>query len=222
MQIHKEGRAMLIVFFLVAALINFLLFYYLGSNIGTWIILVIMVILFLFFLRFYRNPERVAVGDELIITAPADGKIVILEKVFESEYLKEERIQVSVFMSFFNVHVNWFPITGDVEYFKYHPGNYLAAWHPKSSVKNERTTIVINNNQGDKVLMRQIAGKFARRVVCYAEMGKRVVSGTQAGFIKFGSRADLFLPLDTEICVNLGDNVVGGETIIAKLPLKKQ
>ncbi|MDY5823593.1 MAG: phosphatidylserine decarboxylase, partial [Candidatus Coprenecus sp.] len=137
------------------------------------------------------------------------------------EYFHDRRLQVSVFMSFFNVHINWAPITGIISFFRYHPGNYLAAWHPKSSTKNERTTIVLKNEDGTEVLCRQIAGLFARRVVCYAEYQKPFKAGEQIGFIKFGSRADLFLPLDTKINVKIGDKVTGSETIVAQLAKKQ-
>jgi phosphatidylserine decarboxylase len=159
----------------------------------------------------------VANGSGTLVSAPADGKIVIVGEVEEPEYFKGKRIQVSVFMSFFNVHVNWFPISGEVVHYKYHPGKYVAAFYPKSSEKNERTTIVIRNENGTEILTRQIAGLVARRVVCYAQKGKMVEAGGPEGFIKFGSRADIFLPLDAKINVKVGDKVVGSETIIAEI-----
>ncbi|MDP3452014.1 MAG: phosphatidylserine decarboxylase family protein, partial [Bacteroidales bacterium] len=166
--------------------------------------------------RFFREPSREFTDDDSVVMAPADGTIVQVKEVYEGEYLKCECIQVSIFMSVFNVHVNWFPIRGIVEYFKYHPGNYLVAMHPKSSEKNERTSVVINRF-GLKILMRQIAGLLARRIVCYAKEGTEVVQGDQVGFIKFGSRVDLFLPLDCRVQVTKGQRVKGCETIIAKL-----
>ena len=151
------------------------------------------------------------------ITAPADGKVVIIQEVEEPEYFHGRRLQISVFMSFFDVHVNWAPVSGTVSFYRYHRGSYLAAWHSKSSTKNERTTIAFRNEDGTEVLCRQIAGLFARRVVCYAEYDKKFKAGQQIGFIKFGSRADVFLPLGTKINVSVGDKVVGAETIIAEL-----
>ena len=170
-----------------------------------------------FIIMFFREPKRPLLNDEDYIYSPADGKIVAIEQVFEGEYLKKECIQVSVFMSVTNVHVNWFPISGTVEYFKYHPGKFLVAWHPKSSEENERTTTVVNTGVHN-ILFRQIAGFVARRIVNYVEVGEsRVTQNTPFGFIKFGSRIDLFLPLDSEVLVKMGDLVVGTQTKLAKL-----
>jgi phosphatidylserine decarboxylase len=149
------------------------------------------------------------------VLSPADGKIVAIEEVFEPEYFKEKRIQVSVFMSPNNVHVNWAPISGTVRFMKYHPGKYLVAWHPKSSTDNERTSIVIENHSGVEILLRQIAGALARRIVCYAREGNSIRQGDEFGFIKFGSRVDIFLPLNAEIEVSIGQKVSGKQTVIA-------
>lgn len=217
MRIHKEGNLIILTSVLFAAVIAGSLFYFNGVNVWTCIVSAIPIIFAVFFIAFFRDPVRHPVGDSHKVTAPADGKIVIIKEVEENEYFHDRRLQVSIFMSFFNVHINWAPISGIISFFRYHPGNYLAAWHPKSSTKNERTTIVLKNEDGTEVLCRQIAGLVARRVVCYAEYEKPFKAGEQIGFIKFGSRADLFLPLDTKINVKIGDKVVGSETIVAEL-----
>ncbi|CAN1498443.1 Psd Phosphatidylserine decarboxylase [Flavobacteriaceae bacterium] len=176
---------------------------------------IITVCFLLLILQFFRNPKRsVALNDNHII-APVDGKVVVIEEVFEGEYFKDKRLQVSIFMSPINVHVTRYALGGKVKFSKYHPGKFLVAWHPKASEENERTTVVIENKVFGEVLYRQIAGALARRIVNYAEEGMQVIQGTDAGFIKFGSRVDLFLPLGTEINVKLNDKAVGGKTIIA-------
>ena len=167
-------------------------------------------------MQFFRSPSRPIEPNENLIIAPADGKVVVIEEVEEPEYFRGKRRQVSIFMSPLNVHVNWYPISGDVQYVKYHPGKYLVAWHPKSSTLNERTSIVVKDSKGREILIRQIAGAVARRIVYYAKEGQTVVQGDQLGFIKFGSRVDLFLPLDAEIMVGLEESVKGSSTIIAK------
>jgi len=201
----------------VLAALNYLVLDVLNRHgiLGT-IFLVCSAFLFIFVGYFFRNPRRNIISDEDFILAPADGKIVVLEEVYEPEYFEDKRLQVSIFMSPANVHVNRNPISGEVIYSKYHPGRYLVAWHPKSSTENERTTIVIDNGDFD-VMLRQIAGKVARRIVNYLEEGDEVIQGEDLGFIKFGSRVDLFLPLDTEIKVKIGQKVKGGITIIGKL-----
>ena len=166
-------------------------------------------------IQFFRNPPRNTEAGPNDIIAPADGKVVVIEEVEESEYFKDKRIQVSIFMSPLNVHVNRYPMEGDVDYAKYHPGKYLVAWHPKSSTENERTTVVVKN--GSKaILFRQIAGALARRIVMYSQAGDKARAGGEMGFIKFGSRVDLFLPIGTKINVNLEQVVIGGETVIAE------
>jgi len=178
---------------------------------------VLSVILFLLVLQFFRNPRReILIADENIVYAPADGKIVTIEETEEGEYFGDKRLQVSIFMSPANVHVNRNPISGTVNYFKYHPGKYLVAWHPKSSTENERTTVVIDNGN-EEILLRQIAGFMAKRIVNYLDVGEEVKQGTDMGFIKFGSRVDLFLPLDAKLEVTMGQKVKGNKTIIAKI-----
>jgi phosphatidylserine decarboxylase len=168
-------------------------------------------------LQFFRNPKRHTIINDKHIIAPVDGKVVVIEEVLEKEYFNEKRIQVSIFMSPLNVHVTRYPIGGEVVFSKYHPGKYLVAWHPKSSEYNERTTVVISNKFAGEILYHQVAGALARRIINYAEQQMQVVQGSDAGFIKFGSRVDVFLPLDANIKVNLNDKVKGGEQIIATL-----
>lgn len=176
-------------------------------------------LLVLFFLimilQFFRNPKRPVDISENQIIAPVDGKVVVIEEVYEAEYFKDKRLQVSIFMSPINVHVTRYAISGKINFSKYHPGKYLVAWHPKASIENERTTVVIESREFGEILYRQIAGALARRIVNYAEVGMHVVQGTDAGFIKFGSRVDLFLPLGTKIDVQLNQKAIGGITVIA-------
>ncbi len=172
-------------------------------------------LLLIIVLQFFRNPKRSVLSDENHVLAPVDGKVVVIEEVFEGEYFKEKRLQVSIFMSPINVHVTRYPISGLVKFSKYHPGKFLVAWHPKASEENERTTIVVENKTFGEVLYRQIAGALARRIVNYAKEGTKVEQGTDAGFIKFGSRVDIFLPLGTPINVVLNQKAIGGKTIIA-------
>lgn len=166
---------------------------------------------------FFRVPKRNCIDEDGTITSSADGKVVIIKKVYEPEYLKREALQVSVFMSFFNVHVNFYPSSGKITYYKYHPGKYLLAFKPKASEENERTSIAMLCKCGSEILFRQIAGTFARRIVCYAKVGEDVIGGDQCGLIKFGSRVDIFLPVDAEVCVQIGDKVKACETVIARL-----
>lgn len=211
--IHKEGKTTIAatVIFVVVLIV---LFY------NTWLFIPMTVLgvgFLIFILSFFRNPDRsIAAVNQSLVLCPADGKVVAIEETTETEYLNERRIQVSIFMSPLNVHVNRNPISGTIEYYKYHKGKYLAAWNPKSSTENERTTIVYNYERG-KILMRQIAGALARRIVCYAEVGDHVTQGEDIGFIKLGSRVDLFLPLDANILVSIDDVVKGNITKIAEL-----
>ena len=177
---------------------------------------ILLVLFLIIVLQFFRNPKRVTNINENQIIAPVDGKVVVIEEVEEPEYFKGKKLQVSIFMSPINVHVTRYALSGLVKYSKYHPGKYLVAWHPKASTENERTTIVIENNSFGEVLYRQIAGALAKRIVNYAEEGEKVVQGTDAGFIKFGSRVDVFLPLNTKLAVKIGDKVKGGEQVIAE------
>ena len=184
-----------------------------------WLVKLIQIVILGFLiiiLQFFRNPKRIAPPNNDILVAPVDGKVVVIEEVEEPEYFKGKRLQVSIFMSPINVHVTRYAMSGEIKYSKYHPGKYLVAWHPKASTENERTTVVIHNSSFGDVLYRQIAGALAKRIVNYAEEGEHVVQGTDAGFIKFGSRVDIFLPLETELTVKLGDKVKGGVQVIAK------
>jgi len=215
MRLHREGFTIILITTLVLGAINVPLQIYFSESIASTIVLVISLLLYLAIVQFFRHPNRnIPTGENLII-APADGKVVVIEEVVESEYYKDKRRQVSIFMSPINVHVNRYPVSGKVAYQKYHPGKYLVAWHPKSSTENERTTVVVESEKGS-ILFRQIAGALAKRIVCYAKEGAEAKMGAEYGFIKFGSRIDLFLPLDAEICVEMNQKTVGGETIVAK------
>jgi phosphatidylserine decarboxylase len=218
MTIHKEGFGLITTFFILLLGLNLGVDYIANGNpiitiplgaasLGFWMLV----------LWFFRFPKRIVVPADNLVLAPADGKVVVIEETGENEYFKDSRIQVSIFMSPLNVHVNSYPVSGKVVYYKYHEGDYLVAWHPKSSTENERTTIVLETDHGEELLVRQIAGAVARRVVCYSEINNRVVQGDQLGFIKFGSRVDLFLPLNAKINVKLNQKVVGNKTIIAYL-----
>lgn len=216
MKFHKEGYTSLALVVLFIFIINAIAAYYNANQIITWILYVISAFLFITIVQFFRSPVKNIVIDENVILCPADGKVVVIEETEETEYFQDRRIQVSVFMSPVNVHVNRNPISGVVSFFKYHPGKFLVAWHPKSSTDNERTTVVVKKDNGVEVLFRQIAGALARRIVWYVREDQKVTQGEEFGFIKFGSRVDLFLPLGTKINVAIGDKVVGGKTIIAK------
>jgi phosphatidylserine decarboxylase len=219
MRIHKEGKVFLIVLALLLIGFNLLTYYLFGCYLPWlfWLLLVGSVVLAGFFTQFFRNPVRVLTLDENAVVSPADGKVVVIEKVFEPEYLKTDCMQVSVFMSPFNVHLNKVPISGNLEYYKYHPGKYLVAFHPKSSLLNERNTSVIRTLKGQKILVRQIAGAVARRICYYLTQGQEIKQGEDLGFIKFGSRCDIFLPLDADIKVEMNQAVKGGQDIIAYL-----
>ena len=181
------------------------------------VILLVTLVLFFLIIQFFRNPKRSTVLNEEHIVAPVDGKVVVIEEVFEKEYFEDRRLMISVFMSPINVHVTRHPIGGVVKYSKYHPGKYLVAWHPKSSEENERTTVVVENKHVGEVMYRQIAGALAKRIVNYAEEGQEVIQGSDSGFIKFGSRVDVYLPLGTEVDVKLNQKVKGGISVIAKI-----
>ena len=217
MTFHKEGYASLALCILVIFVLKALVHWFApGITLLVWAVYILSAFLFVIIVQFFRSPTVHVVKDENLIICPADGKVVVIEETVETEYFKDKRIQVSVFMSPINVHSNRNPIGGIVKFFKYHPGKYLMAWNPKSSTENERTTVVVQNQQGVEILYRQIAGALARRIVWYVEEGKLVEQGEEFGFIKFGSRVDLFLPLGTKINVNIGDNVKGGITKIAE------
>lgn len=219
MKIHKEGYTLIFIFFLIFVAIIFLTEMFCPvRTLFHWLLYLVCLAGFTFIVSFFRLPKRHLNIDEGAIVSPADGKIVVIEKVFEDKYFKEERIQVSIFMSPFNIHVNWIPFTGKVKYYEYHPGRYLVAWHPKSSDANERTTVVLENDKKQSILVRQIAGAVARRIVSYCDEGRDALQGEQLGFIKFGSRVDLFLPVNTRIMVSKNQKVRGLETIIGYLP----
>lgn len=218
MTLHKEGTASLFIGAIALLAINSLIRYLLPeASIVHTVVFIASIIVYLIIVQFFRKPTRVTPQHEGHIIAPADGKVVVIEEVVETEYFKGPRRQVSIFMSPFNVHINFNPLSGIVSYFKYHPGKYLVAWHPKASTDNERTTVVVQHANGSEVLFRQIAGALARRICWYVKEGDRVEQGSEFGFIKFGSRVDIYLPLDAEILVNLGDKPVGGETVIARI-----
>ncbi|MBT8266048.1 MAG: phosphatidylserine decarboxylase family protein [Bacteroidia bacterium] len=213
---HREGHKIIFAT-LVFIVASFLL---IDGFVGLpWLQMVLQITLLIFFiliLQFFRNPKRNTLLNDIQVVSPVDGKVVVIEEVEENEYFKEKRIQVSVFMSPINVHVTRYPIGGKVVFSKYHPGKYLVAWHPKASVENERTTVVVENESYGQVLHRQIAGALAKRIINYAKEGELVQQGSESGFIKFGSRVDLFLPVDTQIKVKLNQKVRGGETVIAE------
>lgn len=217
MRIHKEGYGIIRNAFIIIAVIVLCVFLFCGWTLPTQITLGAGVIFFFFIARFFRVPKRTSVMDDNLVVAAADGKIVIIKEVEENEFLKCKCTQVSIFMSVWNVHVNYYPVSGKLLYSKHHQGKYLVAFHPKSSEKNERTSIAVETQSGKKILFRQIAGYIARRIVCYANAGDSAIQCEQVGFIKFGSRIDLFLPLDADIQVKVGDKVRACETIIAKL-----
>ncbi len=199
----------------VALLIaNALVFYFWGNSLIFHVVWIASAIIYLLIVNFFRSPNRIVLLNDNHILAPADGKIVVIEETEENEYFHDRRLQVSIFMSLFNVHINWFPVNGIIRYFKYHEGNFAAAYLPKSSTENERTSIAIECNNGETILMRQIAGAMAKRIVSYAPVGGKARQDQHAGFIKFGSRVDLFLPLDTKIEVKLGQKTAGSQTII--------
>ncbi len=211
---HKEGYKIIIVTFIIVAAIALT-----ADKIEVaWIKYLLQgvaVVFLILILQFFRNPKRDTQKNDRHVIAPVDGKVVVIEEVFEKEYFNDKRLQVSIFMSPINVHVTRYAIGGTIKYSKYHPGKYLVAWHPKSSEENERTTIVVENETYGPILYRQIAGALARRIINYAEEGEQAVQGEDAGFIKFGSRVDLFLPLDTKLNVQLNQTVKGGINVIA-------
>jgi phosphatidylserine decarboxylase len=216
--LHREGKATIMITLIGLFLLNGLIGYLFKDLVILQNILIVLSIAFLvIILQFFRNPGiKPTLGENLVIS-PADGKVVVIEEVEETEYFKERRLQVSVFMSPFNVHVNRNPVGGIVKYFKYHPGKYLVAWHPKSSTENERTTTVIENPGKVQILFRQIAGALAKRIVWYVKEGQPVEQAGEMGFIKFGSRVDIFLPLNAKVKVELNQVVKGGRTILAEL-----
>lgn len=212
---HKEGAVSIILASLVTVSIVFAANYFFKEN--YWImkgVQILALLLLVIVLQFFRNPNRSIYAQNQTIVAPVDGKVVVIEEVMENEYFKDKRLQVSIFMSPINVHVTRYALSGKINFSKYHPGKFLVAWHPKASEENERTTIVIDNDVYGEVLYRQIAGALAKRIVNYAKEGEDVIQGEDAGFIKFGSRVDLFLPLGTKLNIKLNDKVKGNQTIL--------
>jgi phosphatidylserine decarboxylase len=212
---HKEGHKIILLFLSITIIDILIVEYFIENSTLKIFIQIISLLILILILQFFRNPKRNTVISDDKILSPVDGKVVIIKKVFEKEYFKDERLQVSVFMSPINVHVTRYPSSGEIVFSKYHPGDYLVAWHPKSSEKNERTTIVLKTKTFGEILYRQIAGALARRIVNYAKVGANAIQGEDAGFIKFGSRVDLFLPLDSKVKVKLNQKVIGGETVIS-------
>ncbi len=214
---HKEGYKIIIISSILTVVLFLLIDHFISIDWLVKLLQLVLVVFLIIILQFFRNPKRNVILNDQVVTAPVDGKVVVIEEVYEPEYFKDKRKQVSIFMSPINVHVTRYPLSGIVKYSKYHPGKYLVAWHPKSSTDNERTTVVVENNIFGEVLYRQIAGALAKRIVNYAKRDAVVVQGADAGFIKFGSRVDLYLPLDAKIEVELNQKVKANEVIIAKI-----
>jgi phosphatidylserine decarboxylase len=218
MRLHREGYKYILIATIVWAIFGYFTYRLIDNYpIIFWLLNITCFLLWFWIIWFFRLPARIFVHGESKIVAPADGKVVVIEETFEPEYFKDKRLQVSIFMSPLNVHVNRNPISGIVKYMKYHPGKYLVAWHPKSSTENERTSLVIGNDRME-LLMRQIAGALARRICFYVKEGDEVKQNEEFGFIRFGSRVDVFFPLGTQVDVKIGDIVQGGITVLAHLP----
>ncbi|NJM15044.1 MAG: phosphatidylserine decarboxylase family protein [Bacteroidales bacterium] len=218
MTVHKEGHATIFSSLVLVTTFNLTMGYFFNFHVvAQFFIASISMAFFGLIVWFFRVPQRKVHKSNQVAYCPADGKVVVIEQVFESEYLHKECIQVSIFMSPLNVHINYFPVSGEVVYTKYHPGKYLVAWHPKSSTENERTTTVIKTAKGKEILIRQIAGAVARRVVNYARLGQTAEQGEQLGFIKFGSRVDVFLPLDAQVSVEMEQVVQGNVSMLAEI-----
>ena len=218
MRIHKEGYKIILFTFIFLVLLNTILYYFASHTLFFYFILATSFCVFAIILNFFRSPFCAYSGEtEDVVIAPADGTIVVIEEVFETEYFQKKKLQVSVFMSITNVHINWIPVNGKIIHYSHQNGRFMAAYLPKSSTENERSTIVIERENGDQILVRQIAGAMAKRIVTYAKEGQECHINEQLGFIKFGSRVDLFLPLDADIKVELDQKVWGNQTIIAHL-----
>lgn len=218
MAIHKEGYKILAFGFLTLLVVNIIVnIIWADHDLVKWAFIICSLMFYIFLLFFFRWPSRYLEPDHRLIYAPADGKVVVIEDTFEKEYFNDTRLQISIFMSPFNVHSNRYPVSGRIKYVRYHPGNYMVAWHPKSSELNERSTIVIETKDGTEILIRQIAGAVARRIVTYAKENQDVLQGDELGFIKFGSRVDVFLPVGTEIEVPILQQVKANKSIIAKI-----
>ena len=218
MKIHKEGYGIVSGTIVVLGLINIIMLVIFPGNVKVLIpVMILSVFIFLIILQFFRYPKRNLSRNDNCIICPADGKIVAIERTMESEYFKDERLQVSIFMSPFNVHANWYPVSGKIKFLRHHKGKKLVAWHPKSSTENERTTIVIQKENRTEILVRQIAGALANRIIYYPHEGDMIRQGAELGFIKFGSRVDLFLPVNSNLNVHLDQKVKGGISVIAEL-----
>ncbi|MDR2498786.1 MAG: phosphatidylserine decarboxylase family protein [Tannerellaceae bacterium] len=221
MKIHKEGTGILLAFFSFLFLLNLILFHWGGSCVAFYVSSFISLILFLLILNFFRSPfRRFPFDAEGLVIAPADGTVVVIEETNEYESLRERRIQISIFMSIFNVHANWFPVNGIVKHVSHQNGRFMAAYLPKSSMENERSTVIITTSCGLDILVRQIAGAIARRIVTYAKVGEECRVDEHLGFIKFGSRVDVFIPIDSEVLVEMGQKVTGNQTPLARLKSK--
>ena len=220
MRINKEGYKIIGISGAVCLLIWWFFYRMLVNESGVallWGGTIFLLLFWFFIVAFFREPRRVRIHDADLVFAPCDGRVVVTEVVKETEYLQEEMLQISIFMSITNVHMNWVPVGGVVEYFKYHPGRFLVAWHPRSSTENERTTTVVKMPTGQRVLFRQVAGLIARRIISYMKVGNPVEQNSVCGFIKFGSRVDILIPKDSELLVEIGDPTVGSQTPIARL-----
>ena len=214
---HKEGYKIILITLVLVIAMSLAADYFIVNNYLRSTIMLLAIVMLVLVLQFFRNPKRNINTSEDHVVSPVDGKVVVIEEVFEKEFFNEKRLQVSVFMSPINVHVTRYPVAGQVVFSKYHPGKFLVAWHPKSSEENERTTVVVNSKNFGDVLHRQIAGALARRIVNYAEKGQQVTQGSDSGFIKFGSRVDVFLPVGTKLDVKLNDVLKGGSSILASI-----
>ena len=220
MKINKEGYKIITVSGVCLAALWTLAYYMVEAHEHMWLLILLslmFLMLWFFIVSFFREPRRIKIHDDDLVFSPCDGRVVVTEIVEDSEYFHGKRLQVSIFMSVTNVHINWFPVGGVVKYFKYHPGRFLVAWHPKSSTDNERTTTVVQTRKGVEVLFRQIAGFVARRIVSYVKVDEQVHQNDKCGFIKFGSRIDILLPTNAELLVEIGDRVVGTQTPIARI-----
>ena len=216
MKIHKEGFVIILFAIIILSSINGMLFFFFNDlKILIYITFLVSIIFFALILNFFRVPIRKIELNDNHILSPSDGKLVVIEEVIESEFINKKCIQLSIFMSPLDVHKQWYPVNGTIEYTKYHPGKYLVAWHPKSSSENERSTIVIKSTNGKSILFRQIAGAVAKRICTYGKYGDNVTQENEAGFIKFGSRIDVFIPVDAYIKVKLNQSIIGGKTILA-------
>ena len=220
MKINKEGYKIITTSGIICLILWSLIYYFQSHHSGMGLLItsaVILIAFWFFIVAFFREPRRVKIHDSDLVFSPCDGRVVVTEVVYEDEYMKKDMLQISIFMSVTNIHMNWLPVGGEVDYYKYHPGRFLIAWHPKSSTENERTTTVVKMDDGRKILFRQVAGLIARRIVSYIKVGDKVNQNDVFGFIKFGSRIDVLVPKDSELLVEIGDPVVGSQTPLVRL-----